>query len=127
MTGYAAWRTEQFILFRQDVRMSNSDFPITNILAGPEPRQPACRLVASSAPAQAEQSRPPEGAVRSMGRPDTLTAQRVEVGIVLHAMLGLSAATDYFAKHGVDDAVAQRVLGQPARRRGQHDASGVRT
>ncbi len=107
--------------------MSNSDLPISNTLAEPEARQPACRLVASNAPAQADQTRAPEGALRSMGRPDTLTAQRVEVGIVLHAMLGMSAATDYFAKHGVDEAVALRVLSQPGRRRGQHDANGVRT
>lgn len=65
--------------------------------------------------------------MRVMGRPDLLTAQRVEVGIVLHAMLGLSAATDYFSKHGVDQAIAMRVLGQTGRRRGNHDASGIRT
>lgn len=62
-----------------------------------------------------------------MGRPDALTAQRVEVGIVLHAMLGMSAATDYFGKHGINEAVALRVLSPTGRRRGNHDASGIRT
>ena len=62
-----------------------------------------------------------------MGRPDALTAQRVEVGIVLHAMLGLSAATDYFCKHGINEALARRVLSVTGRRRGNHDASGIRT
>jgi hypothetical protein len=64
---------------------------------------------------------------RSIGRPDTLTAQRVEVGIVLHAMLGEAAASDYFAKHKIDPSVALRVLNPAGRRRGTHDASGVRT
>ena len=65
--------------------------------------------------------------VRVMGRPDTLTAQRVEVGIVLQAMLGMTAATDYFSKHKVDAAVALRVLSPSGRRRGTHDANGIRT
>lgn len=64
---------------------------------------------------------------RSIGRPDTLTAQRVEVGIVLHAMLGVAAANEYFAKHNIDTALAQRVLSPAGRRRGNHDANGVRT
>jgi len=63
---------------------------------------------------------------RSIGRPDTLTAQRVEVGIVLQAMLGMSAASDYFAKHDVDMDVALRVLSPLGRRRGSHDANGIR-
>ena len=64
---------------------------------------------------------------RSIGRPDTLTAQRVEVGIVLYAMLGVAAANEYFAKHNIDTALAQRVLSPAGRRRGNHDANGVRT
>lgn len=71
--------------------------------------------------------RPLERPLRSIGRPDTLTAQRVEVGIVLHAMLGEAAASDYFAKHNIAPGVALRVLSAAGRRRGTHDASGVRT
>ncbi len=107
--------------------MSNSNFPKSNIPSPSQTREPACRLVASHAPVQDEQPRPSECMVRSMGRPDTLTAQRVEVGIVLHAMLGMSAATEYFGKHGVNDAVAERVLSPTGRRRGNHDANGIRT
>ena len=65
--------------------------------------------------------------LRTIGRPDTLTAQRVEVGIVLNAMLGMSAATDYLSKHDINACVMQRVLSPTGRRRGTHDASGVRT
>lgn len=64
---------------------------------------------------------------RSIGRPDTLTAQRVEVGIVLHAMLGEAAANEYFAKHNISATLAQRVLNPAGRRRGNHDVNGVRT
>lgn len=71
--------------------------------------------------------RPPQRPLRSIGRPDTLTAQRVEVGIVLLTMLGEAAASDYFAKHNIDPGVALRVLNPAGRRRGNHDASGVRT
>ena len=71
--------------------------------------------------------RPLQRPLRSIGRPDTLTAQRVEVGIVLHAMLGESAASEYFAKHNIDPDVVLRVLNPAGRRRGTHDASGVRT
>lgn len=53
----------------------------------------------------------------SIGRPDTLTSQHIEVGIVLHAMLGEACAADYLARHAVASAVAQRVLSQPSRRR----------
>ena len=107
--------------------MSNSKFPKGNTQPHPQTREPACRLVASNVPVQDEQPRPSDCMVRSMGRPDTLTAQRVEVGIVLHAMLGMSAATEYFGKHGVNDAVALRVLSPTGRRRGSHDANGIRT
>ena len=66
-------------------------------------------------------------ALRSIGRPDSLTAQRVEVGLVLHAMLGAAAANDYFAKHKVAPGVVLRVLSPSGRRRGNHDANGIRT
>ncbi len=65
--------------------------------------------------------------LRAIGRPDTLTAQRVEVSIVLNAMLGPAAATDYLNKHAVSASVIQRVLCPAGRRRGTHDASGIRT
>jgi hypothetical protein len=52
-----------------------------------------------------------------IGRPDTLTSQHIEVGIVLYAMLGEACAADYLARHDVASSVAQRVLSQPSRRR----------
>lgn len=60
-------------------------------------------------------------------RCDVVTAQRVEVGLIFQAMLGSADALDYMLKNGVPQAVAQRVLSQPLRRRGRHDASGIRT
>lgn len=71
--------------------------------------------------------RPVPRPFRFIGRPDTLTAQRVEVGLVLQAMLGEAAACEYFAKHDIDGALAQRVLNPAGRRRGSHDVNGVRT
>lgn len=71
--------------------------------------------------------RPVPRPFRSIGRPDTLTAQRVEVGIVLYAMLGEAAASDYFAKNNIDSAIALRVMSPSGRRRGNHDVNGVRT
>ncbi len=64
--------------------------------------------------------------LRSISRPDTLTAQRVEVGLVLHAMLGIDAATEYLSKHDVDINVMVRVLSPGGPRRGSHDEYGVR-
>lgn len=64
--------------------------------------------------------------LRSISRHDTLTAQRIEVGLVLHAMLGIDAATEYLSKHGVDDDVILRVLSLGGPRRGSHDEYGVR-
>lgn len=52
-----------------------------------------------------------------IGRPDALTAQHIEVSLVLHAMLGPSCAADYLARHEVSGSVARRVLGEPDRRR----------
>ncbi len=108
--------------------MSNSKLPAghlpyvleTNLAA-------ACRLITSASSASGTPAPGAEWPLRSVGRPDTLTAQRVEVGIVLHAMLGLSAATDYFAKHALNPALALRVLSPSGRRRGNHDANGIRT
>lgn len=69
----------------------------------------------------------PAGApLRAAGRPDLLTAQRIEVGIILQAMLGTPTAAEYMANNDIDPAVVQRVLHQPHLRRGTHDASGVR-
>jgi hypothetical protein len=107
--------------------MSHSKLPLSNPQTSSGERQPACRLVAASAHAPEDQPRAAGTLVRVLGRPNTLTAQRVEVGIVLHAMLGMQAAIDYFGKHGVNDAVAERVLSGAGRRRGNHDANGIRT
>lgn len=52
-----------------------------------------------------------------LGRPDSLTAQRIEVGLVLNTMLGPSAASDYLARQAVSAKVAQRVLSATGRRR----------
>lgn len=53
----------------------------------------------------------------SLGRPDSLTAQRIEVGLVLNTLLGASAASDYLARQAVSAKVAQRVLSESGRRR----------
>lgn len=108
------------------VRMSNSTFPLGNTSPPLDTAEPVCRLVAAAPLAAGEQQRAASRPFRSIGRPDTLTAQRVEVGIVLQAMLGMSAASDYFAKHDVDMDVALRVLSPLGRRRGSHDANGIR-
>jgi hypothetical protein len=62
---------------------------------------------------------------RMTGRPDALTAQKVEVGIILQAMLGTAAAAEYLANNGVDAAVTHRVLHQRHLRRGRHDSNGI--
>lgn len=53
----------------------------------------------------------------TLGRPDSLTAQRIQVGLVLNAMLGASAASDYFARQSVNTKIARRVLSEAGRRR----------
>jgi hypothetical protein len=63
--------------------------------------------------------------LRMTGRPDVLTAQKVEVAIILQAMLGIQTAAEYLANNAVDAAVALRVLYQPQLRRGRHDANGI--
>ena len=57
-----------------------------------------------------------------VGRPDSLTAQRIQVGLVLSQMLGEQAAA-YLARQAVDAKVAQRVLSEGGRRRASDDAS----
>jgi hypothetical protein len=51
------------------------------------------------------------------GRPDSTTAQRVQVGLVLSQMLGEQAASAYLARQAVNAKVAQRVLSDGGRRR----------
>ena len=63
--------------------------------------------------------------LRSVGRSDTLTAQRVEVAIVLHAMLGDAAAAEYLHKHRVASHVVARIVHPSGRRRGAHNEHGV--
>lgn len=60
---------------------------------------------------------------QQVGRPDSLTAQRIQVGLVLCQMLGKQAASAYLARQAVDAKVAQRVLSGPGRRRASDDAS----
>ena len=78
-------------------------------------------LAASEAAAEAIAGSP----LRLAGRPDLLTAQRVEVGIILQAMLGTATAAEYLENNAVDPTVALRVLFQPHLRRGRHDAFGI--
>jgi hypothetical protein len=65
-------------------------------------------------------------ALRVTGRPDTLTAQKVEVGIILQAMLGTPAAAEYLENNAIERSIALRVLFEPHLRRGHHDAFGIR-
>ncbi len=69
---------------------------------------------------------PAASVLRVTGRPDALTAQKVEVGIILQAMLGTQAAAEYLENNAIERSVALRVLFQPALRRGHHDAFGIR-
>ncbi|HEU5435453.1 MAG TPA: hypothetical protein VFU95_03475 [Telluria sp.] len=55
-----------------------------------------------------------------------MTAQKVEVGIILQAMLGTQAAIDYMENNAINRKVAARVLHHPELRRGRHDQHGVR-
>jgi hypothetical protein len=64
--------------------------------------------------------------LRVVGRPDVLTAQKVEVAIILQAMLGTIGAAEYLADNAIAMSVSLRVLTQPERRRGLHDDCGVR-
>ena len=60
-----------------------------------------------------------------VGRPDNATAQTVQVGLVLNAMLGQSAASAYLARHAVDQRIAQRVLSNEGRHRSSDDAASL--
>ena len=115
------------MFYVQYVRMSNLIQANDNTPVIAETKQPVCQLVPALAPGHTGECRDAALPLRTIGRPDSLTAQRVEVGIVLNAMLGISAATDYLSKHAVSDCVMQRVLSPTGRRRGNHDASGIRT
>lgn len=108
--------------------MSNSTVPLDKTTVLGETKKPACHLVRAGSPEPAgEQRDAPTLPLRTIGRPDSLTAQRVEVAIVLNAMLGMSAATEYLSKHSIDLDVMLRVLSPTGRRRGNHDESGIRT
>ncbi len=63
--------------------------------------------------------------LRLAGRPDHLTSQKVEVAIILQAMLGTPTAAEYLETNAVDPAVVLRVLFKPQQRRGRHDKHGV--
>lgn len=65
--------------------------------------------------------------LRVIGRGDTLTAQKVEVGIILQAMLGTGGAAEYLSDNSVHISVSLRVLTKPALRRGNHDEFGIPT
>jgi hypothetical protein len=71
---------------------------------------------ASSGPAPAQSPCP-------VGRPDSATAQCVQVGLVLNAMLGQSAASAYLARQAVNERIAQRVLSEGGRHRSSDDAT----
>ena len=107
--------------------MKNTTAAVDSATPPDATKQPACHLVTGLPSASTSHERQAPLAPRTIGRPDTLTAQRVEVGIVLNAMLGISAATEYLDKHAVDVDVMLRVLSPTGRRRGTHDANGVRT
>lgn len=65
----------------------------------------------------------PSQSVCPVGRPDSATSQRVQVGLVLNAMLGQSAASAYLARQAVDAKIAQRVLSEGGRHRSSDDAA----
>ncbi|HAT32697.1 MAG TPA: hypothetical protein DCW29_18200 [Janthinobacterium sp.] len=55
---------------------------------------------------------------RVVARPDTLTAQKVEVSMVFLSMLGVRDAARYLASNDISLDVALRVLTRPHSRRG---------
>lgn len=63
--------------------------------------------------------------VSPVGRPDSATAQCVQVGLVLNAMLGQSAASAYLARHEVNAKIAQRVLSAGGRHRSSDDGAAL--
>ena len=70
-------------------------------------------------------AKPSQGHTPPVERHDRLTAQKVEVGIILQAMLGTQAALEYMDNNAIHRSVAARVLNQPEMRRGRHDAHGI--
>ena len=79
----------------------------------------------AQAPAEPRPAKMVQAASRSysLGRPDRLTAQRVEVGLVLNTMLGAEAASAYLARQSVSAKIAQRVLSASGRRRRSDDVA----
>ncbi len=94
--------------------MSKSNCPLRSIALPADP------------PFSQDQPRPDAAPLRCIGRPDSLTSQHIEVGLVLNAMLGFSAANDYLMRQEIDQAIIVRVLSEGGPRRGEHDASGIR-
>ena len=75
-------------------------------------------------PASDDAPAPTVRALRAAARVDTLTAQHIEVAIVLHTMLGESAADEYLDKHRIDPDIKQRVLSDDGKRRAAHSVQG---
>ncbi len=88
----------------QDTSMNNLLQAISNAKALAETRPAGLAPAAVAAPVP-------------LGRPDTITAKYIEVGLIVNAMLGASAASDYMARHDVSAKIAQRVLSTAGRRR----------
>lgn len=74
-------------------------------------------LISAPSLAQRGSSTHGEAPAKPIGRPDTLTAQHIDVSLVLQKMLGRSSAADYLARNHVDIDVARRVLNQSGKRR----------
>lgn len=60
----------------------------------------------------ASSAQAPSRTASPVGRPDSATAQTIQVSLVLNSMLGQSAANAYLARHAVDARIAERVLGE---------------
>ncbi|MFL6658321.1 MAG: hypothetical protein ACJ8GW_09635 [Massilia sp.] len=58
-----------------------------------------------------------------VGRPDSVTAHSIEVALVVNALLGTEAASDYLARQAVSARTAQRVLSATGRHRRSDDAT----
>lgn len=80
-------------------------------------------LISAPALAQRGLSTNGEAPGKPIGRPDALTAQHIDVSLVLQTMLGRSSAADYLARHRVDIDIARRVLNQAGKRRNRIDAA----
>ena len=112
MRAYASYRTDGRSIPAQHV-------PMETISLFPSDTTSAAAPVAGAAVQAAV------APLRLAGRPDKLTAQKVEVGIILQAMLGTPTAAEYLETNAVNPSVVLRVLFHPQQRRGRHDASGV--